>query len=346
MLFGGIDWVTRRADADITPNIAQVTPGHATLPPVSAPVSGQPKRPKITGLSHAAFYVGDLGAALKFYKDLLGYDEAFRLPRKKNGVEGELVWIKINDRQTIELFPGAEVAPDADRLYHIAVEVRDADAMLRYLASRGVKTPSKTPLGKIGNKNFFITDPSGNTVEIVEYTPRSWTTRELGKHMPATRVSTRMSHAGIAVGNLEATLKFYTEILGCTEVWRGSSDGKTLSWVHVKLPESDDTIELMLYGKAPSLKKLHSMHHVCLEVDDIEAAGRVLETRKDKLPAGIEPPTPLKTGINGKRQINYFDPDGTRVELMERDTVDGKPRPSSKAPPPPPLPRYRPPSAS
>jgi len=39
-------------------------------------------------------------------------------------------------------------------------------------------------------------------------------------------------------------------------------------------------------------------------------------------------------GTNRKRQLNLFDPDGTRVELMEPGTVDGQPVPSSTAPPP------------
>jgi lactoylglutathione lyase len=42
----------------------------------------------------------------------------------------------------------------------------------------------------------------------------------------------------------------------------------------------------------------------------------------------------IQVGVNKKRQINLFDPDGTRVELMEANTVDGKPAPSSTAPPP------------
>ena len=41
-------------------------------------------------------------------------------------------------------------------------------------------------------------------------------------------------------------------------------------------------------------------------------------------------------GKNHKRQANLFDPDGTRVELMEPFTIDGKVTPSSTAPPPPP----------
>jgi lactoylglutathione lyase len=42
----------------------------------------------------------------------------------------------------------------------------------------------------------------------------------------------------------------------------------------------------------------------------------------------------MRTGINRKRQLNLFDPDGTRSELMEPATIDGTPTPSSTAPPP------------
>ena len=45
-------------------------------------------------------------------------------------------------------------------------------------------------------------------------------------------------------------------------------------------------------------------------------------------------PLTIQTGVNRKRQLNLYDPDGTRVELMEPRTVDGIPAPSSSAPPP------------
>lgn len=42
----------------------------------------------------------------------------------------------------------------------------------------------------------------------------------------------------------------------------------------------------------------------------------------------------MKVGKNGKRQVNLFDPDGTRIELMEPNTADGKAVPPSTTPPP------------
>jgi type 1 glutamine amidotransferase len=43
LLFGGIAWATRQADADAPPNLPEVTPGAYELPPVSGPVPGLPK---------------------------------------------------------------------------------------------------------------------------------------------------------------------------------------------------------------------------------------------------------------------------------------------------------------
>ena len=45
-------------------------------------------------------------------------------------------------------------------------------------------------------------------------------------------------------------------------------------------------------------------------------------------------PLEVRTGVNRKRQLNLYDPDGTRIELMESTTVDGQPAPSSALPPP------------
>src|SRR6185503_13773652 len=103
-----------------------------------------------------------------------------------------LMWIKINDLQSIELFPEREGG--SDRLNHVALLVDDAEAMRAYLASKGVKVPDKVPKGRIGNSNFTIRDPDGHGVEIVQYEPDGWTVREKGKFLPNTRIAPRISH--------------------------------------------------------------------------------------------------------------------------------------------------------
>ena len=292
------------------------------------PQPAAPARPRITGVAHIALSVHDVDKARTFYKDFLGYGEPYRLDNPDGSLS--LTFIKINERQYIELFP--EKKPDSDRLVHISVEVENAEAMRAYLASRGVKVPEKVGKGRIKNSNFMITDPDGHLVEIVQYEPDGLSVQNKGKFMDGPRISARMSHVGIIVGKLQAAIDFYGGILGFRETWRGSKDGKVLNWVNMKVPDGEDYIEFMLYDQMPDLKALGTLHHICLEVPDIEKAKAELEAR----PARTIHTRPLeiRTGVNRKRQMNLFDPDGTRTEVMEPNTVDGVPTPPSTAAPP------------
>jgi lactoylglutathione lyase len=286
------------------------------------------KRPAITGLAHVALYVKDIEKSRAFYKDFLGYSEPFSL-NNANGTLS-LTFIKINDRQYIELFP--ETEPASDRLHHISIETTDAESMRRYLASRGVRVPERVPKGRTGNSNFNIKDPDGHTVEIVQYEPDGWSMREKGRFMTSDRISERMLHAGILVGNVDAAMKFYRDLLGFRETWRGSRSGKTLDWINLRVPEGTDYIEFMLYSQLPPADRRGVQHHICLERTNLEASVKQIEARPAR--KQYDRPIEIRTGTNRRRQANLFDPDGTRVELMEPDTIDGVPVPSSSAPPP------------
>ena len=298
----------------------------ASLSKAQGPVSI--KRPHITGVAHIALYVKNIENTRQFYKDFLGYAEPYSL-MNKDGNTLALTFIKINDRQVIELFP--EKTPEANRLYHFALETDDAEGMRLYLASKGFKVPAQTPKGRTGNLNYFVTDPNGTICEIVQYGKDGNTMKNMGKDNPSTRISKRMSHVGFMVPDLDKATKFYCDVLGFKETWRGSADGKNVSWVNLKVPEGNDYIELMLYDKEPSLSRKGSMNHICLEVDNVPATLNKLKERT--LPVGCQMPAESKTGKNMKRQINCFDGDGTRVEIMEAITTDGKPVPSSTATP-------------
>ena len=69
--------------------------------------------------------------------------------------------------------------------------------------------------------------------------------------MPADGYLKHMMHVGIIVNSLEPEMKFYTEVLGFKEIWRGSSNGKVLSWVNLRVPDGRDYIEFMLYKESP-----------------------------------------------------------------------------------------------
>jgi len=300
----------------------------AIAAPFSVFAADEVLRPRIVGIAQVSLFVHDLEKSRAFYKEFLGFEEP--LPAKSENGALSQAWIKINDRQTIELLPEHSVG--TDRLHRIALQVDDAEAMRRYLAARGVKTPDGIDRGKTGDANFSVHDPDDHIVAFVQYAPDGWMRREQGKFLSELRVSNRISHVGLLVGDLEAGLAFYRGILGGTETWRGGANPNVLTWVNVKLPEGEDYLEFILYAALPAPNKRGGTHHLCLEVPDIEKTRATLVERAARI--GYTREIEIKTGINRSRQINLFDPDGTRVEVMEPNTVVGRPVPSSTARPP------------
>ena len=169
-------------------------------------------------------------------------------------------------------------------------------------------------------------------VEFVQSLPDGLEAKAAGKFEPSTRISTKIYHLGLLVGNSEKSMDFYGKVLGFQETWRGGANPKELSWINMRVPDGDDYVEFMLYRKMPD--KFGTKNHISLEVPDVAKSVAILEARPAFKTYGKE--LTVATGVNQKRQVNIYDPDGTRVELMEPNTVTGKPTPSSTAPPPPP----------
>lgn len=284
-------------------------------------------RPQILAVAHAAFFTSDYESVCQLYGDYFGFEHPSTLYTDDGQVN--LTIFKVNDDQYIEIFREREAG--APRLYHFALLTDDAEGMRLYLKSKGVAVPDTTPKGRLGNYNFFVKDPNGITCEIVQYGEEGETAKNFGKHMPASRISTHMSHVGFQCPDLDKAMAFYCDILGFKEVWRGGANPEKVSWVHLQVPEGEETLELMLYEEEPSPGRKGSMNHICLEVEDVGQAKAILDKRA--YPAACKTPTPFKYGINKKGQINFYDPDLTRIELMARDTYDGVPAESSQGVP-------------
>lgn len=128
----------------------------------------------ITGLTHAAVRVTDIDKSLEFYSNVLGLSEQFRLTND----EGKpwLVYLKIAERQFIELFPGATGSHDAPTtagLVHICLEVDDIQATYKELTGRGLVTRGEPIVGGDGSWQFWTNDPDGNPIECHQFTPKS-----------------------------------------------------------------------------------------------------------------------------------------------------------------------------
>lgn len=292
------------------------------------------ERPKITGISHAGYFVSDLPKALGFWHDLLGFDEYTTLNRPGTDAV-RIAFVKMNDRQHIELFTDVPPQPP-NRMSHLCFSVSNVDEMRAYLRSKGFDVkPANGGKTRTGDYAFEIKDPDGTLVEFVQSLPTGIEAESAGKFMPETRISNSIYHVGFLVGNLDESLAFYEGVLGFTETWRGASTPQELSWVNLRVPDGSDYIELMLYRGAPT--GYGTKNHVSLVVPDVQKAMATLEARPAyKTYLTYAKPLEMHVGKNGKRQVNLYDPDGTRVELMEEQTVDGKPRAASTAPPPPP----------
>ena len=107
----------------------------------------------------------------------------------------------------------------------------------------------------------------------------------------------------------------YQDVLGMTEIWRGGFAPDKTNWVNLRLPESADYLEYMLRDQPSTRRQLGVDHHVCLLVPDIQAAWEQVRVRTPGADRGTLAPPQI--GRNNKWQINLYDPDGTRVELME-----------------------------
>jgi len=301
---------------------------------LATPLSAQQvNRPRITGISHVGYFVSDLPAAISFWHDFLGYDQAYDLKRPDGSVR--IAFIKINDHQHIELFNESPTTP-RNMMSHVCFTVDDIEQMRANLRSQGIDVkPGKGEKTRTGDFAFEIKDPDGTLVEFVQTLPTGKEAQAAGKFLPESRIAPRIYHVGFLVGDSEKAMDFYGRILGFKETWRGGADPKVLSWINMKVPDGDDYIEFMLYGSLPDASTWGTRNHTSLVVADTAKAVAELEAR----PAFKIYGKPLKiaTGVNGKHQVNMYDPDGTRIELMEPNTVSGKPVPPSTAPPPTPV---------
>jgi catechol 2,3-dioxygenase-like lactoylglutathione lyase family enzyme len=291
-------------------------------------ISQTPTRPRITGISHVAYFVSDMPRSLAFWHDLLGFDLSYNRTAP-NSTDTTVAFLKLNDHQYVELLAGPQPDPK-NFMSHLCFLTDDVEQMRLYLAAQGIPVPAHSSRTRTGDLVFQIADPDGTQIEFSQPQPASVEAQGAGKFLPPTRISEHVYHVGFLVGNTGRAIDFYTRILGFHETWRGTANPAQLSWINMQVPDGMDYVEFMLYRTLPAT--FGSSNHVALEVPSIAAAVTALQSRP-ALAAYGKPVAP-HTGVNGKRQLNLFDPDGTRVELMEPTTADGKPVPSSTAPPP------------
>jgi catechol 2,3-dioxygenase-like lactoylglutathione lyase family enzyme len=292
--------MTRHSTASVLFLAATVTvTSELKFGPTSA--AAETKRPMLTGIDHVAFRTSDAVAARRFYGELLGLASPADRP-------GAAAVFRVNARQTIFVEPGLPSDTD-ERLSHIALAAADLHALAAFLREKGVVFQGPAQQSPCGREGLRVVDPGGHVIEFVQ---ESAIAAGVG---PPRALSSRLLHAGVTVRSEIAENALYQDVLGMTEIWRGGFAPDKTNWVNVRLPESADYLEYMLRDKPSTRQQLGVDHHICLLVPDIQAAWEQVRVRTPAADRGkLAPP---QIGRNNKWQINLYDPDGTRVELME-----------------------------
>jgi catechol 2,3-dioxygenase-like lactoylglutathione lyase family enzyme len=272
-----------------------------------AQTTGVP-RPRILGIDHVSFFTTAPEGVQKLYGGVLGLADAAAI--EPGGTVRYMVgaqWVGLS----------AALDPKAtDRMDHVAFTTDNIVALRHYLTANGVKV-SGVQGWSDHSLSFSVVDPEGHRIEFVEHAAVEHAKADAAA--PATAVSRRMIHAGFLVHNRDAEDHFYRELLGFRLYWQGGMQPDKTEWVAMQVRDGTDWLEYMLnQPEHPDLRLTGVMNHISLGVVDMKKAQAMLESHGWK-PHGDEK---AQMGKDGKWQLNVYDPDLTRIELMEFKPVE------------------------
>ena len=159
---------------------------------------------KINHLAHASFRASDFQASLHFYEECLGLERAFvitmgdfaeqliegmhvdgeeatrlraDLERRKDEIA--IVYLKVAPGEFIEVFPGDPLlekvhTKERNGYLHLCLEVDDVVAWREHLIAKGVDVYTDISLGCDNAYQFWMRDPDGNEIEMMQYLPTAF----------------------------------------------------------------------------------------------------------------------------------------------------------------------------
>lgn len=141
---------------------------------------------KVRSFSHVALTVADFNRTVRFYTDvfgctLVGVNDNHSHDRLREffGVDSDepgltIGWVRVPGGATLEIFAfrptvaGEPVVWNRPGPTHISFNCRDTDRWHDYLVGRGVEVVSPPERSPLGHSFFFVKDPDGNLIEMID----------------------------------------------------------------------------------------------------------------------------------------------------------------------------------
>jgi len=130
----------------------------------------------IAGLrfGHVAFKVANPERSVRWYADAFGAKKIYHV--EAQGERPELMFLEFTNGQCIELFPGGKnmlaSPPDPIGYIHFCLVLDNLEQALEHLAKMNIK-PERKFIGRAKQHIAFVSDPDGNSIELMEIPPES-----------------------------------------------------------------------------------------------------------------------------------------------------------------------------
>lgn len=264
----------------------------------------QPERPRILGIDHVSVYVSDVEKSRQFYSGVIGLTT--NCPQYA-GPEPCFVVAPSDQRVLLKRAPAQTGALTLKNwLAEVAFATDNLMGMRRYLLAHGI-LPGIIQRDSDGSRSFRLRDPEGNPIAFVQRPPS-----KIGYRPASRQIGTHLIHAGFVVKNLAAENRFYVDLLGFRLYWYGGLKDDGVDWYELQVPDGPDWIEYMLNIPASAdHKDLGVQNHFSLGVKNVHDASAQLRFNGLRTFDGPE------VGRDGKDSLDAYDPDGTRIEVME-----------------------------
>lgn len=269
------------------------------LTAIASSADQQPQRPRITGIDHVSLYVSDIEKSRHFYSGVLGLTT--NCPQYPD-LEPCYLVAPSDQRVLLKRAP----AQTKDWLAEVAFATDNLIAMHRYLLAHGMH-PGTIRRDSDGSQSFQIRDPEGNPIAFVQRPPA-----KVSQAPGSRQLSTRLIHAGFVVKDRAAENRFYVDLLGFRLYWYGGFKDDGVDWYELQVPDGPDWLEYMLNIPANGgHKELGVQNHFSFGVKNVHDAAAQLRAN------GLQTFDGPEVGRDGKDSLDAYDPDGTRIEVMD-----------------------------